>query len=103
MFNDRLLRVLYFPHMSEKSSSVMEKCNVVVFSVKKTSTKSEIKNAVNSLFSVDVCNVRTLIVKGKVKKRGKNISKCSNWKKAYVTLASGHSIDFTTKIKKNVY
>lgn len=81
----------------------MEKHNVAVFNVEKTSTKLEIKNAVNRLFSVDVCNVRTLIVKGKVKKRGKNVSKRNNWKKAYVTLATGHNVDFTTKIKKNFY
>lgn len=67
---------------------------VVVFEVARDANKSEIKNAVQAAFNVEVKDVRTLLVRGKIKRRGANIGKRSNWKKAIVTLADGQSIDF---------
>tara|TARA_Y100001934_G_C11589349_1_gene422598 strand:+ start:88 stop:330 length:243 start_codon:yes stop_codon:yes gene_type:complete len=71
-----------------------EQSNVVVFEVSKDANKIEIKNAVQAAFNVEVTGVRTMIVRGKVKRRGRNIGKLPTWKKAIVTLAEGNEIDF---------
>lgn len=90
---ERLLQVLRAPHVSEKASNVMEKTNTLVLKVAKDATKAEIKAAVHKLFEVEVDAVRTLIVKGKVKRHGQRIGRRSDWKKAYVTLKEGQSLD----------
>lgn len=56
--------------------------------------KVEIKQAVESLFGVKVEDVRTLRLRGKFKRFGRFIGKRSNWKKAYVRLADGQSLNF---------
>ena len=58
-------------------------------------TKSEIKQAVESLFNVEVKEIQVLNVKGKTKRtaRGKTRTRAS-WKKAYIRLEQGHEIDF---------
>ncbi|WP_253306150.1 50S ribosomal protein L23 [unidentified bacterial endosymbiont] len=89
---ERLLRVLRSPHISEKATRVHEKNNTVIFKVAKEATKAQIKAAIKKLFSTDVQSVQTLIVKGKVKRRGGRVGRCSDWKKAYVTLKAGQSI-----------
>lgn len=94
---ERLLKVLRAPHLSEKSTIAKEKSNTAVFRVVKDSTKSEIKAAVQKLFETEVIGVCTLIVKGKVKRRGTRVGRRSDWKKAYVTLKAGQSIDLANK------
>ncbi|AFP84728.1 50S ribosomal protein L23 [secondary endosymbiont of Ctenarytaina eucalypti] len=91
---ERLLKVLRAPHVSEKASSTMKKQNTIVLKVAKDATKVEIKAAVYKLFSVEVNNVRTLVVKGKTKRHKQHIGSHSNWKKAYVTLKAGQNLDF---------
>jgi large subunit ribosomal protein L23 len=56
--------------------------------------KAEIKAAVEKLFEVEVEGVRTVNVKGKVKRHGQSFGKRSDWKKAYVVLKEGQDIDF---------
>ncbi|TEA26650.1 50S ribosomal protein L23 [Candidatus Schmidhempelia bombi] len=90
---ERLLKVLRAPHVSEKASISMEKHNTLVLKVAKDATKKEIKAAVEQLFEVKVDDVNTLVVKGKVKRRGQQIGRRSDWKKAYVTLAEGQNLD----------
>lgn len=90
---ERLLKVLRAPHVSEKASISMEKNNTLVLKVAKDATKKEIKAAVEQLFEVKVNDVNTLVVKGKVKRRGQQIGRRSDWKKAYVTLAEGQNLD----------
>ena len=68
--------------------------NQVVFKVASDANKLEIKAAVEKLFKVKVTQVRTLNVKGKVKRNRFGLAKKPNWKKAYVSLAQGHDIDF---------
>ena len=63
---ERLLKVLRAPHVSEKASTAMEKSNTIVLKVAKDATKAEIKAAVQKLFEVEVEVVNTLVVKGKV-------------------------------------
>lgn len=91
---ERLLKVLCAPHVSEKSSPAMGKHNTIVLKVLKDATKKTIKTAVNKLFGVEVNNVRTLVVKGKTKRQGKLIGCRSDWKKAYITLKAGDKLDF---------
>ncbi|MEW6997863.1 50S ribosomal protein L23 [Colwelliaceae bacterium BS250] len=95
MINDeRLLKVILAPNISEKATMSAEANNTVVFKVATTATKLEVKAAVEKLFEVEVTGVRTLNVKGKVKRTGARFGRRSDWKKAYVTLKEGSEIDF---------
>lgn len=91
---ERLHGVILAPVVSEKSTRVAEKSNCAVFKVLREARKPEIKAAVEKLFNVKVEAVRTLSVKGKVKRFGRFEGRRSDWKKAYVTLAEGQEIDF---------
>lgn len=92
---ERLLKVLRAPHISEKATMAAENGNTVVFKVAKDATKREIKAAVQKLLDVEVKSVNTLIVKGKAKRQGMRQGRRSDWKKAYVVLKEGQDIDFT--------
>ena len=94
MNQERIYKVLLGPHVSEKSAMSAETGNQVVFRVLPSATKLEIKNAVEKLFKVDVVDVRTVNMKGKVKRNRFGLSKKPNWKKAYVSLVQGQEIDF---------
>ena len=86
--------VIKKPHVTEKTSLGSDSTNTVALVVDKEANKIEIKQAVENLFKVKVADVRTVTVAGKVKRSGKTLGKRSNWKKAYVTLQEGQSIDF---------
>jgi large subunit ribosomal protein L23 len=90
-----LIRVLQAPIISEKSTLASEKEKRFVFRVKKTSTKSQIKRAVELMFSVQVDSVHVLVVKGKTKRFGRFIGERSDWKKAYVKLKPGFDIELS--------
>ena len=91
---ERLLKVLLAPHVSEKATLSAETNNTVVLKVVKDANKEEIKAAVEKLFEVEVDSVRTLNVKGKTKRHGSSFGKRKDWKKAYVVLKEGQNIDF---------
>lgn len=95
MNQERIYQVLKAPHISEKATNVAESANQIVFKVAIDATKLEIKKAVEQLFKVEVEGVRTLNVKGKVKRSRYGVSRRKGWKKAYVSLKSGDDIDFT--------
>lgn len=94
MNQQRLMKVLLAPHISEKSSLAADDSDQHVFRVVADATKIEIKHAVEQLFSVKVVTVRTVNVKGKSKRFGARLGSRSNWKKAYVRLVPGDDIDF---------
>ena len=94
MNQERLLKVILAPHVSEKSTISAEMSDTLVFKVATDADKSEIKSAVEQLFEVEVTGVRTVNVKGKTKRHGMRMGKRKDWKKAYVTLKEGHDIDF---------
>lgn len=94
MNQERILDVLRAPHVSEKSTLLAEQHNQIVLKVAVDATKREIKKAVEQLFEVEVDSVRTLNVKGKVKRHGLRTGKRANWKKAYVSLKEGQDLDF---------
>jgi large subunit ribosomal protein L23 len=78
--------------LSEKFSVLREKQNAYVFHVAKDANKIEIKNAVETLFNVDVDAVKTQVMRGKMKRLGRFTGKRPNWKKAIVNLKEGQSI-----------
>ncbi|GAB7028462.1 50S ribosomal protein L23 [Geotalea toluenoxydans] len=86
--------VIKKPLITEKTTIEKDDHNVVSFIVDNDANKIEIKNAVKTLFNVEVESVKTVNVAGKIKRVGKNIGKRSNWKKAYVTLKEGNNVDF---------
>lgn len=94
MNQERLYKVLLAPHVSEKATTMAEKCNQVVFKVALDASKAEIKEAIQTLFKVDVKSVQVVNLKGKSKRTMRGVGKRSDIKKAYVRLADGQSIDF---------
>ena len=94
MNQERVFQVLVGPHVSEKAAIAADENNQFVFKVAVDASKSEIKKSVEQLFKVKVDSVRTLKVKGKVKRNRFGYSTKPTWKKAYVRLEQGQDIDF---------
>ncbi|MEM6580925.1 MAG: 50S ribosomal protein L23 [Pseudomonadota bacterium] len=94
MNQERVFQVLQSPHVSEKAAIAADAHNQYVFKVALDANKAEIKKAVEQLFKVNVVNVSTLRVKGKVKRNRFGYSTKPSWKKAYVRLEQGQDIDF---------
>jgi large subunit ribosomal protein L23 len=86
--------ILVSPLITEKGTLINESSNQVIFRVRRTANKEEIRKAVEHLFKVKVMKVHTANLLGKYRRVGKNFGKRSDWKKAYVTLAEGQTIDF---------
>ncbi len=85
--------VLRRPLVTEKSTSLKDNDNQVVFETAKWASKYEIKSAVKSLFGVDVMSVQTMNCRGKQKRIGKIVGKKRNWKKAVIKFKSGADVD----------
>jgi large subunit ribosomal protein L23 len=84
--------VIIRPVVSEKSYAGIER-NTYTFLVDKRSTKTEIKEAIQKIWNVQVTSVRTLNRKGKVKRRRFTMGKRADEKRAVVTLAEGDRIE----------
>jgi len=93
MNQERLMKILLSPHISEKSSIVADQNNQIVLKVATDASKPEIKQAVELLFDVKVDRVQVSNVKGKTKRFGARMGRRSDWKKAYITLREGQQID----------
>lgn len=93
MNQERLLKVILAPVVSEKSNMLAEKRNQMVFKVLKDATKTEIKAAIELLFKVEVASVTTTTTKGKTKRFGRTLGRRSDVKKAYVSLVAGQELD----------
>ena len=91
---ERVYTVLVEPRISEKVSILGDKSNQYAFKVAKDATKAEIREAVETIFDVEVLKVTTANVKGKVKRNVRGITRKKNWKKAYITVAAGQEIDY---------
>ena len=94
MNEERIFKVILGPHVTEKSATTGGDTNQVVLKVARDANKLEIKKAVEKLFEVIVEDVRVLTVKGKTRRTKNGVGKRSDWKKAYVRLATGSDIDF---------
>ena len=84
--------IIIAPVITEKSMAERQN-NVYIFKVQKTSTKDEIKKAIEEAFKVNVKKINTLNTKSKRRRVGKYAGKTKTYKKAIVTLAEGSSID----------
>ena len=85
--------VIRAPRVSEKTARLQEVSNQYVFEVAKTATKADVKAAVEQIFAVKVEAVNVVNVKGKNKAFRNRNGRRGDWRKAYVTLADGQSID----------
>lgn len=98
MNQERLMKILLAPHVSEKSTLVADTNRQFVFKVLPDASRPEIKQAVEKMFDVEVQAVQVVNVPGKVKRFG-TPGKRSDWKKAYVKLKPGQDIDFLSPEK----
>ncbi len=98
MNKERIFQVLLKPVVTEKTAGMAEASNQVAFRVDTSANKREIKAAVEQLFDVKVVGVRVISVLGKTKRTRTGLGKCSDWKKAYIRLAPGQDIDFTSAV-----
>ena len=96
---ERLMKVLLAPVISEKATFIAEKYEQVIFRVLKNATKPEIKAAVENLFKVEVESVQVLNRLGKQKRSRNGMGRKSNHKLAYVCLKPGQEINFTEEAK----
>lgn len=96
------MTILKKPLVTEKFTAISDKLNKVSFIVAKTATKTEIKQAVEAIYSVNVVNVNTMIYAGKAKsrftKKGNFSGRKASFKKAIITLQDGQKIDFFANI-----
>lgn len=102
---ERLLKVILAPYISEKATFVGEKNNQTVFRVATDATKKEIKAAIELLWQeqkIEVTNVRTINVKGKQKRFGRYIGRRTDWKKAIVNLKAGQELSYTNFVSAEV-
>ena len=97
MSNIKNYKTIVKPIVTEKSSLGSE-YNQVTFKVDNSSTKKEIKVAVEEIFKVKVKKVNTSNVKGKLKSFRGSLGKRSNYKKAFVTLEEGQTIDINAGV-----
>ena len=96
--SEKVFEIIRNPLVSEKSTFVSQ-FNYYVFKVSTKSSKPQIKQAVEKLFNVKVLSVNTLNQNGKLKKFRNILGKRPNFKKAFVKLAEGNTIDTTVEVK----
>jgi large subunit ribosomal protein L23 len=96
---EQLMNVLIAPHVTEKTATAMQNNNQYTFRVKKNATKTDIKAAVELMFEVKVKGVQVVNEPGKTRRFGKVTGRTQDWKKAYVSLVQGQSIDYEARAK----
>ena len=93
----KLYSIIRAPRVSEKTARLQEMSNQYVFEVATDATKADIKVAVEKIFDVKVDAVNVVNVKGKGKAFKNRTGRRGDWRKAYVKLADGQSIDVMAK------
>lgn len=89
-----IFQVVRTIQLSEKATLLTELDNTYVFKVDRSSNKLEVKEAIEKIFGKKVKSVRTCNYKGKKKReRRADFGRKPHWKKAYVTLKEGETID----------
>ena len=86
--------VIKEPHITEKGGLQKENSNQISFKADRRANKVEIRRAVETLFKTKVLHVRTMNMKGKKRRVGRNVGKKPDWKKVIVKLAPGENIEF---------
>jgi large subunit ribosomal protein L23 len=84
--------VIKRPVITEKGLTLKENERTLCFEVENSASKQQIQEAVERLFKVKVQHVRTMIIPGKLRRRGKYSGYRADWKKAYVTLREGEKM-----------
>jgi large subunit ribosomal protein L23 len=90
--SENTFQIIRRPIITEKGLAVKETLQTVVFEVARTATKTQIKEAVQTVFKVKVDSVRTAQFHGKMRRRGRAEGFRRDWKKAYVKLAAGEKM-----------
>lgn len=85
--------ILIRPVVTEKTTSLMDVDNKIVFRVRRDATKTQIRDAVQKLFGVNVASVNTMVMPSKPKRIGRWTGRRSGFKKAVVTLREGEMLD----------
>lgn len=93
-----LSKVVRKPLVTERFADLRERDNKFIFEVHPDANKHEIRQAIEHFFGVKVTDVRTMNVRGKIKRLGRFSGKRADWKKAIVTLAEGDSIDLFDQV-----
>ena len=99
MNRDKLMTVLIAPHVTEKTSLAMQNHNQYAFRVRREATKTDIKQAVELMFEVKVEGVQVVNEPGKTRRFGRRTGRTQDWKKAYVRLAAGQTIDYEARAR----
>ncbi len=93
------MTVLLAPHVTEKTARATQNHNQYVFRVRRDATKTDVRQAVELMFEVKVQGVQVANERGKMRRFGRVRGRTQDWKKAYVRLAQGQTIDYEAKAK----
>jgi len=96
MSDYQLMELIQEPLLTEKASTIKGQGEVHIFKVRKSADKIQIRKAVELAFGVEVAAVNVVNVAGKVKRFGQSFGKRPDWKKAYVRLKPGHTIELAS-------
>ena len=99
MNREQLMSVLIAPHVTEKTSLAMQNHNQYTFRVRRDATKTDIRKAIELMFDVKVTSVQVVNEPGKARRFGRTAGRTQDWKKAYVSLSSGQTIDYEARAK----
>ena len=99
MNREQLMSVLIAPHVTEKTSLAMQNHNQYTFRVRRDATKADIRKAIELMFDVKVAGVQVVNEPGKARRFGRTSGRTQDWKKAYVSLAAGQTIDYEARAK----
>jgi large subunit ribosomal protein L23 len=99
MTREQLMSVLIAPHVTEKTSLAMQNHNQYTFRVRRDATKTDIRKAVELMFDVKVAGIQVVNEPGKQRRFGRIAGRTQDWKKAYVSLTPGQTIDYEARAK----
>jgi len=99
MNREQLMSVLIAPHVTEKTSLAMQNHNQYTFRVRRDATKTDIRKAIELMFDVKVAGVQVVNEPGKTRRFGRSVGHTQDWKKAYVSLNPGQTIDYEARAK----
>ncbi|MGN6453702.1 MAG: 50S ribosomal protein L23 [Steroidobacteraceae bacterium] len=99
MNREQLMSVLIAPHVTEKTSLAMQNHNQYTFRVRREATKTDVRKAVELMFDVKVTRVQVVNEPGKARRFGRRSGRTQDWKKAYVSLSPGQTIDYEARAK----
>lgn len=89
-----IYQIIREPRITEKSTLQKDSSNQVTFKVHPSANKIEVRKAVEKLLKTKVVEVRTMTVRGKKRRMGRNVGKKPDWKKAIVRLAPNEKVEF---------